>query len=141
MNSFQTTKKAGSLNARVSSTIRKGGVHVSVNERRTEIMKILVARRQTTVPLLAQELCVCCNTVRNDIHALALDYPLETCSGNGGGVRVADWYHPYKNMLTEEQSVALEQLLLFADIRQAEVIRQILAEFSSQTYRQKYAKE
>ena len=44
-------------------------------------------------------------------------------------------------MLTEEQSVALEQLLLFADIRQAEVIRQILAEFSSQTYRQKYAKE
>lgn len=84
---------------------------------------------------------VCCNTVRNDIHALALDYPLETCSGNGGGVRVADWYHPYKNMLTEEQSVALEQLLLFADIRQAEVIRQILAEFSSQTYRQKYAKE
>jgi len=32
-------------------------------------------------------------------------------------------------------------LLLFADIRQAEVIRQILAEFSSQTYRQKYAKE
>ena len=108
---------------------------------RAEIMKILVARRQTTVPLLAQELCVCCNTVRNDIHALALDYPLETCSGNGGGVRVADWYHPYKNMLTEEQSVALEQLLLFADIRQAEVIRQILAEFSSQTYRQKYAKE
>ena len=70
MNSFQTTKKAGSLNARVSSTIRKGGVHVSVNERRAEIMKILVARRQTTVPLLAQELCVCCNTVRNDIHAL-----------------------------------------------------------------------
>ena len=113
---------------------------MSVNERRAEIMKILVARRQTTVPLLAQELCVCCNTVRNDI-ALALDYPLETCSGNGGGVRVADWYHPYKNMLTEEQSVALEQLLLFADIRQAEVIRQILAEFSSQTYRQKYAKE
>lgn len=47
----------------------------------------------------------------------------------------------FKNMLTEEQSVALEQLLLFADIRQAEVIRQILAEFSSQTYRQKYAKE
>lgn len=128
------------MNDRVSSTIRKGGVHVSVNERRAEIMKILVARRQTTVPLLAQELCVCCNTVRNDIHALALDYPLETCSGNGGGVRVADWYHPYKNMLTEEQSVALEQLLLFADIRQAEVIRQILAEFSSQTYRQKYAK-
>lgn len=141
MNYFQTTKKAGSLNDRVSSTIRKGGVHVSVNERRAEIMKILVARRQTTVPLLAQELCVCCNTVRNDIHVLALDYPLETCSGNGGGVRVADWYHPYKNMLTEEQSVALEQLLLFADIRQAEVIRQILAEFSSQTYRQKYAKE
>ena len=82
----------------------------------------------------------CCLSASNDIHALALDYPLETCSGNGGGVRVADWYHPYKNMLTEEQSVALEQLLLFADIRQAEVIRQILAEFSSQTYRQKYAK-
>ena len=61
---------------------------MSVNERRAEIMKILVARRQTTVPLLAQELCVCCNTVRNDIHVLALDYPLETCSGNGGGVRV-----------------------------------------------------
>ena len=43
--------------------------------------------------------------------------------------------------MAAEQSVALEQLLLFADIRQAEVIRQILAEFSSQIYRQKYAKE
>ena len=51
---------------------------MSVNERRAEIMKILVARRQTTVPLLAQELCVCCNTVRN-IHTIPVQ-EVELCA-------------------------------------------------------------
>lgn len=114
---------------------------MSASERRAEIMRILVGRRKCYLSDLAQELGVSKRTIQRDVQTLVLQYPLESIHGNGGGVRVADWYHPYKNMLTEEQSVALEQLLLFADIRQAEVIRQILAEFSSQTYRQKYAKE
>ncbi len=107
---------------------------MSVNERRAEIMKILVARRQTTVPLLAQELCVCCNTVRNDIHALALDYPLETCSGNGGGIRLADWYHPHRNILSQEQIRTLRELSSYADEQQKKIVQQIISAYGTNTY-------
>ena len=110
------------------------------NERRAEIMRVLVARRQTTVPILAAEFEVSPNTIRNDLKALALEYPVETFSGNGGGVRVPDYYHPHKNVMTMEQASVLEQIMSIVDEHQAEVLRQMLAEYTSQSFRQKYAK-
>ena len=111
------------------------------NERRAEIMRVLVARRQTTVPVLAAEFEVSANTIRNDLKALALEYPVETLSGNGGGVKVPDWYHPHKNILSQEQATVLEQLMVNADEHQQEVLRQMLSEFTSQSFRQKYVKQ
>ena len=69
------------------------------------------------------------------------EYPLETTRGNGGGVSVPKDYHPYKNKLSNEQASVLEQLMAGADEHQAEVLRQVLAEFTSLPYRQKYAKQ
>ena len=61
---------------------------MSANERRAEIMRIMVARRQENMQVLASELGVSDRTIRNDIVALTAEYPLETYRGNGGGVRM-----------------------------------------------------
>ena len=83
---------------------------MTMNERRAEIMRILVARRATTMPVLARTFGVTTRTIQNDILALTVDYPLETKQGNGGCVKVADWYHPHRNLLNEEQQRTLSQL-------------------------------
>ena len=65
---------------------------MTANERRVEIMRIMTARRQESMGRLALELGVTRRTIRSDITALTVDYPLETQRGNGGCVKVADWY-------------------------------------------------
>ena len=63
-------------------------------ERREEILKLLISRRKSTVPILMHEFHVSEKTIRRDIRALMLKYPLETFSGNGGGVQIPEWYAP-----------------------------------------------
>ena len=84
---------------------------MSANERRAEIMRIMVARRQENMQVLAAELGVTDRTIRNDILVLTAEYPLETTRGNGGGVRIADWYHPHKNIFSQDQISVLEQMM------------------------------
>ena len=105
-------------------------------ERRQEIMRILTARRSETAPHLARELGVCLNTIRTDIKTLTREFPLETSRGNGGCVRVAEWYHPHRNMLSLEQQTILSQLMETATEQQREVLRQMLVEYGSPKYRQ-----
>ena len=106
---------------------------MSANERRAEIMRIMVARRQENMQVLAAEL-VTDRTIRNDILILTAEYPLETTRGNGGGVRIADWYHPHKNILSKDQMTVLEQLMDKADDEQKKVIDQMLREYGSNKY-------
>ena len=101
----------------------------SVIERRAEIMRVLVARRKETAP--CQGVWRLCDTIRNDILALTVDYPLETQRGNGGCVKVADWYHPHRNILSSEQQGVLSDLLGVCDAHQANVLRQMLNEYGS----------
>lgn len=107
---------------------------MSANERRAEIIRIMVARRQESMQVLARELGVSDRTIRTDILALTAEYPLETIRGNGGGVRIADWYHPHKNILTVEQMTVLEQLMSQADDDQKRVLDQMLREYGSNKY-------
>ena len=81
---------------------------MSANERRAEIMRIMVARRQENMQVLAAELGVTDRTIRNDILVLTAEYPLETTRGNGGGVRIADWYHPHKNIFSHFKNEIFE---------------------------------
>ena len=104
---------------------------MTMNERRAEIMRILVARRATTMPVLARTFGVTTRTIQNDILALTVDYPLETKQGNGGCVKVADWYHPHRNILSSEQQGVLSDLLGVCDAHQANVLRQMLNEYGS----------
>ena len=97
---------------------------MSANERRAEIMRIMVARRQENMQVLAAELGVTDRTIRNDILVLTAEYPLETSRGNGGGVRI----------LSQEQISVLEQLMDKADDEQKRVLDQMLREYGSNRY-------
>lgn len=110
------------------------------NERRAEIMRILTTRRHETMGRLAAELHVSIRTIRSDITMLTVDYPLETQRGNGGCVKVADWYHPHRNILSSEQQSVLSQLASTCDAHQANVLHQMLAEYGSIQYRQRKEK-
>ncbi|MBR7084807.1 MAG: DeoR family transcriptional regulator [Oscillospiraceae bacterium] len=113
---------------------------MSIIERREEIIRIMIAKRKSTVPQLAVDLNVSTNTIRRDITALTSDYPLNTVSGNGGGVVIDKNYHPYKNVLTSEQTHVLEEIMnSTSNAHHREVIRQMLAELTSKICRQKYA--
>ena len=104
---------------------------MSANERRAEIMRIMVARRQENMQVLAAELGVTDRTIRNDILVLTAEYPLETTRGNGGGVRIADWY---QNIFSQDQISVLEQLMDKADDEQKKVLDQMLREYGSNKY-------
>ena len=110
---------------------------MTMNERRAEIMRILVARRATTMPVLARTFGVTTRTIQNDILALTVDYPLETQRGNGGCVKVADWYHPHRIILSCEQQRVLSELISGCDAYQANVLRQMLTEYGSSQHRTK----
>lgn len=107
------------------------------SERRAEIMRILTARRRETMGRLADELHVTSRTIRSDVIALTVDYPLETQRGNGGCVKVADWYHPHRNILSGEQQRVLSELSGVCDAHQASVLHQMLSEYGSSQHRPK----
>lgn len=103
---------------------------MTATERREEIMKIMVARRQENMTNLAHELGVTTRTLRTDIEILTTHYPLDTVRGNGGGVRLDPSYHPYKNTLSRKQTEVLMNLLGRATEDEQEVIEQLLREHS-----------
>lgn len=100
-------------------------------ERRDELMNIMIARRQDRIDNLASELGVSRRTIERDILALTVRFPLETVQGNGGGVRLPDWYHPYKNTLTREQTATLSSLMGRASEEERTVLRQLIREHSN----------
>ncbi|MDE6253567.1 MAG: HTH domain-containing protein [Lachnospiraceae bacterium] len=104
---------------------------MSANERRAEIMRILSERKQESMQVLATEFGVSDRTIKSDILALMAEYFLETVRGNGGGVRIADWYHPYKNIFSKGQISVLEQLMPKADEEQKQVLIQMIHEYGS----------
>lgn len=102
---------------------------MTMNERRAEIMRILTARRSITMPELARTFQVTTRTIQNDVVALTVDYPLETQQGKGGCVRVAQWYHPHRNILSGEQQRVLAEIMQTASEQQAKVLREMLLEY------------
>lgn len=112
---------------------------MSSNERRAEIIRILSGRRHETMSNLAFELGVTDRTIRNDITALTVDYPLETIRGNGGGVKLANWYWPNKNILSQDQQQVLSQMTGKGNEHQVKVLKEILEAYGS--HRNKNYKE
>ena len=58
---------------------------MNIEHRRKEIISILLAKRHTTAKKLAEEFHVSIRTIRYDLQALSLGYPMYTkLRGNGG---------------------------------------------------------
>lgn len=112
---------------------------MTANERRNEIMRILMGRRHETMRHLADELDVTDRTIRTDITILTVDYPLETVRGNGGCVKVADWYHPHRNIFSQEQQNLLINLLSKADNSEQKILREMICAYGSPAVREQFS--
>ena len=101
-------------------------------ERRQNIMNILVSRRHETAENLAEMFGVSERTIRSDVTALTLQYPLETvCGRHGGGIRLAGWYRPGRKTLAPEQASAIRKAAEFLEGGEKQALLSVLAQFSS----------
>lgn len=104
---------------------------MSVKDRRQDIWLALSERRQDTIEHLATEFSVSPRTIRYDIDALSLTYPIETVRGRfGGGVKVADWYQPSRKTLNAEQIALLRKLAPSLEGNDLVVMNSILLQFA-----------
>lgn len=80
---------------------------------------------------LADELGVSDRTIRTDIGALTEEHPLQTVRGHKGCVSLPDWYHLHRNIFSREQERVLAQMLDFANLDQAKILREMLDAYGS----------
>lgn len=76
---------------------------MGANERRQAIWHTLCCRRHVTIAYLAAEYKISRSTVRDDVDILSLSYPIITVRGNGGGIKLAEWYQPGQQLLSSTQ--------------------------------------
>jgi len=80
---------------------------------------------------LAQQFEVSVRTICRDISALSCSYPIETVRGRyGGGVKMADWYHSNRNLLTHLQLDLLTRVRKTLTGEDLEIMDSILAQFA-----------
>jgi DeoR/GlpR family transcriptional regulator of sugar metabolism len=94
-------------------------------------MRILVLERHITMQQLAAEFGVTDRTIRSDVAVLTVDYPLKTVRGNGGCVKLADWYHPHRNILSRRHQAALMRQIDKAEEADKKDLREILVSLGS----------
>lgn len=82
----------------------------ATNDRRMQILEILIVRKSETMNRLAEELGVSRMTVFRDIQVLSCSYPITTNVGVGGGVHIDDRYRLGMKYLSDEQAELLERL-------------------------------
>ena len=104
---------------------------MSVKDRRQDLWTALCERRQDTIQHLADEFGVSPRTIRYDIDALSLTYPIVTVRGrHGGGVKVADWYQPSRKTLCAEQLALLRKLAASLEGNDLIVMNSIISQFA-----------
>ena len=99
--------------------------------RKAELIRILRGRIRDTVPNLAHELGVNEKTIRRDLLTLTVDegYLIDTIQGNGGGVVYNGQLNPHKGLFSQEQIQVLNELMKYANSRQADVLNGMLRIF------------
>ena len=104
---------------------------MTATERREEIMNTLIHCRQTTQAGLAEEFGVSIRTISSDLLQLSLVYPIETVEGHGGGIRLADWFHPGRNVLAREQIAVLKEAAQLFEGEKKQILMSILTQFTA----------
>ena len=104
---------------------------MSVQDRRQDIWMALQQRRHDTIQHLATEFNVSPRTIRYDIEALSLSYPIETvCGRYGGGIKVSDWYQPNRKTLSPEQMALLKKLAPSLEGEDLIIMNSIISQFA-----------
>lgn len=103
---------------------------MNANERRQAIWHTLCARRRVTISFLATEHQVSRTTIKCDIYLLSLSYPIVTSKGFNGGVKLADWYVPGRQLLTPKQMNLLLRLAKTLCGEDAQIMRSIITQLS-----------
>ena len=100
---------------------------MSTDERREEMIRILLGGTRTTVPKLAMQLGVSERTIHRDLLVLTVDrgYPIDTEPGRTGGVYMHDFRHAHKRILSQAQINALRTAIDTAVPETAEALQSI----------------
>lgn len=102
---------------------------MNTTDRRMEIINILVVRRHTTARELSEEFGVTTRTIRNDIQALSLGYPIYTQQGGAGGIFIREDYKPYINTLSTDELKTLCEIYRQAEGIHKKILLQILGKY------------
>ncbi len=98
-------------------------------DRRSEIINILIVRRQTTAGELSEEFGVTVRTIQKDIQALSPGFPIYTKQGGNGGIFMEESYKPYINTLSSLELETLREMYGFAEGKYKKVLFQILQKY------------
>lgn len=103
---------------------------LSLYERRRQLVAVLYERQNDTVGNLAFEFNVSSHTIRHDIRALELEYPIYTKVGMGGGVFILDSSRLQQRWLTVRQRELLMGLCDTLENEQALLMKSIIGRLS-----------
>ena len=103
---------------------------MSPNERRMEILQVLIERKEGTLENLAFEFGVSKRTIQYDIETLSLSHPIYCESGNGGGIRIEKDYQIGRRGCSSEQEEFVTSLLPRLSEEEKEKMNEILKMFS-----------
>ena len=103
---------------------------ISLYEHRRRLIAVLYERQNDTVGNLAFEFNVSSHTIRHDIRALELEYPIYTKVGPSGGVFVLDSSRLQQRWLTARQRELLMGVCGALNDEQALLIKSIIGGIS-----------
>ena len=104
---------------------------MNVNQRRQEIIDLLVENGHLHVADLMEKLGVSRRTILYDIEELSLIYPIYTLIGGAyGGVYISEDYKPGNRYINDEEVKVLKELIPKANVEQRKVLEDLINKFS-----------
>ncbi|GHU56470.1 hypothetical protein FACS1894132_13910 [Clostridia bacterium] len=101
---------------------------MSTDERREEMLRILMGGERTTIPYLASTLGASISTIKRDLAVLTVDrgYPIMTEQGNKGGVYMQNFRHAHRHILSQVQITAIYTAMNAVDKDTAATLQTLL---------------
>lgn len=104
----------------------------ATNDRRMQILFVLIHRKSDTMKHLASEFGVSRMTIFRDIQVLSCSHPITTSLGGAGGVSIDENYHLGMRYLSEPQRALLVRLSESLTGEDAAIMQSILRSFTLQ---------
>ena len=105
---------------------------MSIDERREEMIRILLGGERTTAPKLAMQFGVSVRTIYRDLALLTVDrgYPIDTEPGRAGGIYMHNFRHAHRRILSQSQINALNTAIETASYEIAKTLQSILHSYA-----------